>query len=132
LRNPSRVHGGSAFGPKPRTYQIKVNKKVRRLARKSVLSQKVTAGNFMVIDSFNLENGKTKEFISILDNLKLRDKKLTILTAEMSEKLWLSSRNVRNIAVLPAQSASTYDLLDCKTLLIDKAGVEALNKQLSN
>ncbi|NOZ07465.1 MAG: 50S ribosomal protein L4 [FCB group bacterium] len=132
LRSPSRVHGGAAFGPKPRKYQVKVNKKVRRLARKSVLSQKLADSSLRVIDNLALESSKTKTFLTILNNLKLDNQKVTILTADVSDNLWLSSRNVKNIAVLRAESASTYDLLDCQTLLIDKAGIEALNKQLAN
>ena len=76
IRNPSRVHGSKAFGPKPHKYQKKVNRKVKILARKSILSQKVLDNNFIVIDEFSLESPKTKEFSSILTNLKIENKKI--------------------------------------------------------
>lgn len=131
-RNPSRVHGGAAFGPKPRDYSMKVNRKVRRLARRSVLSQKVIDGALVVIDSFDVSTPKTKEFLLILDKLKMTGKKVTVLANEITDNIWLSSRNIRHLSVLPADSASTYDLLDNHVLLVDKAGIEALNTQLAN
>ena len=131
LRNPSRVHGSKAFGPKPHKYQKKVNAKVKIFARKSILSKKVLENNFMVIDEFSLESPKTKEFISILKNLKIENKKVTILADQVSENLFFGARNIKNICVIPATSASAYDLLDNHILLADLAGIKALNKQLS-
>ncbi|MBC8213993.1 MAG: 50S ribosomal protein L4 [Candidatus Marinimicrobia bacterium] len=132
LRNPARVHGAAAFGPKPRSYNVKINRKVRQLARKSVLSDKVASGNLMVLDNLNVETPKTKDFTAILDSLKLSDTKITIMVADMSENLWLSVRNLKNVYIVPATSASTYDMLDCQKLLIDKAGIEIINTQLAN
>jgi len=94
-----------------------VNKKVRQLARRSVLSQKVSENNFIVIDNILPETPKTK--------------KVTVLTDTMEENLYLGSRNIKNICVVPVQSASTYDLLDCQMILANEASVEILNKQLS-
>ncbi len=132
LRNPSRVHGSKAFGPKPHKYEKKINKKVKQLARKSVLSQKVSEKNFFVLDELSLETPKTNEFASILKNLNITEKRVTILTDKLEENLYLGSRNIKNICVVPAGSASTYDLLDCQLILSDLAGVEILNSQLSN
>ena len=132
LRNPSRVGGSKAFGPKPHKYEKKVNRKVKLLARKSILSKKVLDNNFMVIDEFSLESTKTKEFASILKNLKIENKKVTILANEISENLFFGTRNIKNICVISATSASAYDLLDNHIILADLAGVEALNKQLAN
>ena len=132
IRNPSRVHGSKAFGPKPHKYEKKVNRKVKLLARKSILSKKVLDNNFMVIDEFSLESTKTKEFASILKNLKIENKKVTILANEISENLFFGTRNIKNICVISATSASAYDLLDNHIILADLAGVEALNKQLAN
>ena len=131
-RNPSRVHGGSALGPKPHKYEKKVNKKVRKIARKSVLSQKVSSGNFMVVSDFELELPKTKQFNQVLDNLKLNGKKVTILSGEVGDNLFLGSRNVKNVNVIPAKTASTFDLLDCQVLVVDVAGAESLNAQLAD
>ena len=131
IRNPSRVHGSKAFGPKPHKYTKKVNKKVKLLARKSVLSQKVSENSFMVLDNIIQESPKTSEFNNLLKNFKLTGKKVIILTDSMEENLYLGSRNIKNICVIPVQSASTYDLLDCQMILANEASVEILNKQLS-
>jgi large subunit ribosomal protein L4 len=132
IRNPSRVHGSKAFGPEPHKYEKKVNKKVKQIARRSVLSQKVSENNFMVLDNVVPESSKTSEFSGILKNLNLSKKKVTILTDKMEDKLYLGSRNIKNICVVPVQSASAYDLLDCQLILADVASVEILNNQLSN
>jgi len=131
IRNPSRVHGSKAFGPKPHKYDKKVNKKVRQLARRSVLSQKVSENNFIVIDNILPETPKTSEFFGLLKNFNLTGEKVTVLTDTMEENLYLGSRNIKNICVVPVESASTYDLLDCQMILANEASVEILNKQLS-
>ena len=131
IRNPSRVHGSKAFGPKPHKYDKKVNKKVKQLARRSVLSQKVSENNFIVIDNILPETPKTSEFSGLLKNFNLTGEKVTVLTDTMEENLYLGSRNIKNICVVPVQSASTYDLLDCQMILANEASVEILNKQLS-
>ena len=131
IRNPSRVHGSKAFGPKPHNYDKKVNKKVRQLARRSVLSQKVSKNSFIVLDNIFPETPKTSEFTSLLKNFNLTEKKITVLTDSMEENLYLGSRNIKNICVVPVQSASAYDLLDCQMILANEASVEILNKQLS-
>ena len=131
IRNPSRVHGSKAFGPKPHKYDKKVNKKVRQLARRSVLSQKVSENNFIVLDNILPETPKTSEFSGLLKNFNLTGEKVTVLTDTMEENLYLGSRNIKNICVVPVESASTYDLLDCQMILANEASVEILNKQLS-
>ena len=132
IRNPSRVHGSKAFGPKPHKYKKKANKKVKQLARRSVLSQKVAQNNFIVLDNVVPGSPKTSEFFGILKKLNLSDKKVTILAGEMEDNLYFGSRNIKNICVVPAHSASTYDLLDCQLILADVESVEILNNQLSN
>ena len=131
IRNPSRVHGSKAFGPKPHRYEKKVNKKVKQLARRSILSQKISEMNFMIVDNIVPESPKTSEFAGILKNLKLSGKKVTVLTSKIEENLYLGSKNIKNICVVPARSASAYDLLDCQMILADEASVEILNNQLS-
>ena len=129
-RNPSRVHGSKAFGPKPHKYSKKVNRKVKVLARKSILSKKVLDNSFMVIDDLSLESCKTKEFVSILKNLKIDDKKITILMEEVSENLFYGSRNIKNLCVIQADSASAYDLLDNNIILSDDRGtIFNINKE---
>jgi len=131
IRNPSRVHGSKAFGPKPHKYNKKINKKVRQLARKSVLSQKVLDNSVIVVDNIIPETAKTKEFYEIIKNLKISDKKITVLTDVIEENLYLGSRNLKNLCVVPVNSASTYDLIDCQVLLISESSINILNKQLS-
>ena len=86
----------------------------------------------MVIEDFSLESSKTKDFLAILKNLKIQDRKITILVDEVSENLLLGSRNIKNICVIPATSASAYDLIDNQLILADLASIESLNKQLAN
>ena len=131
IRNPSRVHGSKAFGPKPHKYSKKINRKVKVLARKSILSKKVLENNFMVIDEFLLNSPKTKEFISILKNFKIENKRVTILSNKISENLFFGSRNIKNLCVIQALSASAYDLLDNHIILADLESVKLLNNKLA-
>ena len=131
IRNPARVHGGSAFGPKPKKYNKSVNKKVKQLARKSVLSQKVLSNDLIVVEDFTLNSKKTKDFIQILNNLSIQDKKNAIMLGDVSDNIHLSSRNIKGTIIFSAASASTYDLLDCQKLIFDLDGIEKLNNQLS-
>tara|TARA_X000001036_G_C20530877_1_gene746172 strand:+ start:225 stop:857 length:633 start_codon:yes stop_codon:yes gene_type:complete len=130
-RNPARVHGGAAFGPKPRKYNKSVNKKVKQLARKSVLSQKVLTNDLIVVDSFDLDSAKTKDFISVLQNLSVDGKKNSIMLGDVTDNIHLSSRNIKGTIVFSALNSSTYDLLDCQKLIFDLDGIEKLNNQLS-
>jgi len=130
LRNPSRVHGSKAFGPKPHGYEKKVNRKVKVLARKSVLSKKYFNKNLIVIEDFSFKSMKTKEAVSVLSNLDLLEKKVTILVDEITDNLFYSMRNIKGICVVSAVAASTYDLLDNNIILADLAGIKSLNDRL--
>lgn len=99
---------------------------------KSIISLKISEDNFMILDNIVLGFPKTSEFVGILKNLKLDGKKVTVLIDKMDDNLYLGSRNIKNICVVPAQSASAYDLLDCQMILADEASVKILNDQLSN
>ena len=130
IRSPIWKGGGTVFGPEPHGYDTKMPKKMRRLARRSVLSDRMSAGDLLVVDEIVVSKGKTKEFIEILKALSLEGKKLTILVAGENEKLFLAARNIPNIYVVVSTFASTYDLLDCEMLLFDKAGLALLNDSL--
>ena len=130
-RNPARVHGGSAFGPKPRTYNLKINKKVRSVARRSALSIKVANDTFKVLDDLKMNEIKTKNFIETLDKLQLSDKKIIIVSNEYCENLYLSSRNLEKVNLVNVKSFSTYDIMNSNYLVIDKDSVEYLNKNLA-
>tara|TARA_S200000501_G_scaffold245021_1_gene229398 strand:+ start:16764 stop:17393 length:630 start_codon:yes stop_codon:yes gene_type:complete len=129
-RNPARVHGGSAFGPKPRKYELKLNKKVKTLARKSALSMKVIADSFKVLNDFSMDSIKTKDLHSILKKLDVSDKKILIITNNIDNNFLLSSRNLRNVNLVNVDSFSTYDIINSGYLLIDKNSVDFLNKKL--
>ena len=129
-RNPSRVHGGSAFGPKPRDYNLKVNKKVRLLAKRSILSSKIKSNSYKIIDNFKMSSMKTKEFVQILEALNLGNEKLTMIVGDTDNNLLLSSRNLNNINLVVAEHMSAYDISNSNVLLFDQSGVETLNEKL--
>ena len=129
-RNPARVHGGSAFGPKPRKYELKLNKKVKTLARKSALSMKVIADSFKVLNDFSMDSVKTKDLHNILRKLDVNDKKILIIANNIDNNFLLSSRNLKNVNLVNVDSFSTYDIINSSYLLFDKNSVDCLNKKL--
>ena len=131
-RNPSRVHGGSAFGPKPHKYNVKINKKVKVLAKKSALSLKISSDEYKILDEFKLESNKTKDFIKILKIFELNDSKVTLLTSEKNKNLYYSSRNLEKVNLVHVESFSTYDIINSNFVLFDMSSVEYLNNHLSN
>ncbi len=126
IRSPIWIGGGTIFGPKPRSYRQKLNKKVKKLARKSALSHKAKANQIIVVEDFNLDLPKTKDFENILDALKIKGKKTLLLTHDHQENLYKSGRNINKVSVLEAQKASTYDLLNNQVLLLQKSAVDKL------
>ena len=126
-RNPARVHGGAAFGPKPRKYDVKVNAKVKKIARMSVLSSKLKDKKLLILDKLNIDKPKTKDFLSIISALNLTKKKVTFLIDEIEDNLYLSSRNLFRVNMVESNVASTYDMLDCDMLVLDKKAVEFYN-----
>ena len=131
IRSPIWKGGGVVFGPEPHKYNKKISKKMRQLARRSVLSSKAKNGEIIILEDISISAPKTKDFAEILKKLNLSDKKITILVAGYSDDLFLAVRNIPNIYLVDATSASTYDLLDCETLLFDKAGLSLINNQLT-
>ncbi|MEA2076738.1 MAG: 50S ribosomal protein L4 [Candidatus Marinimicrobia bacterium] len=131
-RSPVWVGGGRAFGPEPHLYTAKLPKKVKRLARRSALSQKLNEKAIMVVDDFKLKEAKTKSLATILDKLGLAGKKLTVLVSEINENLYLSARNIPNVYIVPAERASTYEILDCEMLVVEKSAVKSINEALKD
>ena len=129
-RSPIWKGGGTVFGPDPHEYNKKISKKMRKIARRSVLSSKANNGEIIVLENITVKTPKTNDFAKFLDKLNLLGKKITILVAAYSDDLFLAARNIPNIYLVEATSASTYDLLDCESLLFDKAGLSLINKQL--
>ncbi len=130
-KSPLWRGGGVVFPPTPHKHIKLMPKKMRQLARRSVLSDKVASGSVVVVDQFNLEKPKTKYFINLLSNLKLSDTKLTVLPSVIDNNLEMATRNIPNVFLVKATDASTYDLLDSEVLLFDKAGLTLLNEQLA-
>ena len=131
IRSPLWKGGGTAFGPEPHGYNHKLSKKVSRLARRSVLSNKVAEGKLVVIDDFALSSHKTSDFISVLTKLDLQNKKITLLVTGMDENLDKASRNLRDVYLVDAAKVSTYDIIDCDTLVLDKASMTVLTDILA-
>ncbi|MEN8191223.1 MAG: 50S ribosomal protein L4 [Bacteroidota bacterium] len=125
-RSPIWIGGGTIFGPKPRNYRQKLNKKVKKLARKSALSHKASSNQIMVVEDFNFESPKTKDFESMLDALKITGKKTLLLTHDHQENVYKSGRNVNKVSIIEAANASTYDILNNQVLLLQKSSVEKL------
>tara|TARA_Y100000739_G_C20567642_1_gene446151 strand:- start:490 stop:1116 length:627 start_codon:yes stop_codon:yes gene_type:complete len=131
IRSPLWRGGGTVFGPEPHSYKHKLSKKLSRLARCSALSGKVLDGGLMVIDDFELNNHKTSNLVNILKTLGVENKKITLLVSSNdNENLDMASRNLNNLCLVRASSASTYDLIDCEILIADKESVSALTKVL--
>ena len=130
IRNPSRVHGGTAFGPEPREYNDKVNRKVKSIARKSALSQKIKSKLFKIVDDLSSDSFKTKDFNEILNNLEINNIKLTMIVGDNNRNLYLSCKNLNYINLVSAKNVSTYDIVNSNMLLLDKTSVEFLNESL--
>jgi large subunit ribosomal protein L4 len=127
-RSPLWVGGGTIFGPRPRDYRQDLPKKVVRLARKSAFSHKVKANQLMVVEDFNLESPKTKEFVKILDSLKISGKKTLLLTNGNLTSVYKSGRNIPKVKILEADKASTYDIVNNQVLLLQLGGIDLINK----
>jgi large subunit ribosomal protein L4 len=131
-RSPLWRGGGTVFGPQPHQYEYKLPKKIKRLARRSILSEKLRNKEIIVLNEFSIDAPKTKKTKDLLFNLDVQEKKILILTGSLTENLVLSMRNIPNIALLDAMMASAYDLLDSEIILIDQKGLEMLNDGLAD
>ncbi|HEX2983079.1 MAG TPA: 50S ribosomal protein L4, partial [Ignavibacteriales bacterium] len=127
-RSPLWVGGGTIFGPRPRDYRMSLNKKVAKLARKSALTYKVKGEQLVVVEDFQLEAPKTKEFAGILSALKVSGKKVLFLTDGKQENVYMSGRNIERVKILEANNASAYDILNNQVLVLQKSAVESLTK----
>jgi large subunit ribosomal protein L4 len=132
IRNPLFRGGGRVFGPKPRYYGFKLNKKVKQLARKSALSYKASANNIIVLEDFSLEAPKTKEFLKIGTNLNIPDKKSIFVLPEQNNNIYLSSRNVQGVEVVTAAELNTYKIMKASKLILVESAVDVLQTTLEN
>lgn len=132
IKNPIFRGGGRLFGPKPRNYSFKLNKKVRSLAKRSALSSKAAAGSIMVIEDFTFDMPKTSEFVGLLENLAVDNQKVLLVTGDNDRVLYLSGRNVPKTKVLEAKDVNTYDVLNANKIVLAESSVEKLNSLLTN
>ena len=126
-RAPQWTHGGIVFAPKPRSYSYVLNKKVRRLALKSVLSAKAAEGKIIVVDSIAMDSIKTKAFRGFLDAVNC-DGKAVVITPEVSENVVKSARNIPGVLTTTARILSVYDILNAKYLVIDQAALATIEE----
>lgn len=128
IKNPLFRGGGRVFGPHPRDYSFKLNKKVKRLARKSALTYKAKDNEILVVENFKLDTPKTKEFLNILKGLKIDNKRTLLVLNEKDENIYLSSRNLQKTKVVSADSLNTYDILHANKIVIVENSLKVINE----
>ena len=129
IRAPQWRGGGVVFGPTPRKYTLKMNKKVRKLALKSALSLKFQAGNLIVVDNFNLESNKTKDFVKVMENLKIERKGLFV-DKEFNENLYLANRNIVNTKDIEATGINVLDIMNANKMIVSKDALSKIEEVL--
>lgn len=131
IKSPVFRGGGRVFGPRPRNYSFKLNVKLKRLARKSALTYKAKSENILVLEDFNMETPKTKEFLTILSNLKMNDQKVLVVLGSANDNVYLSARNLQNAKVVTADLLNTYDVLNASKVVLSQSSVEVIEKILN-
>ncbi|GHB51199.1 50S ribosomal protein L4 [Mongoliitalea lutea] len=131
LKSPLFRGGGRVFGPKPRDYSFKLNKKLKQLARKSALSYKVKENSLLVLEGVSFDTPKTKNYIAFLNGLSLADKKTLLVLPEVNKNVYLSSRNLPKAKVVTVDSLNTYELLNADSLVLCEGSVSKLENILS-
>ena len=132
IRAAQWVGGGTVFGPTPRDYSVKVNRKVRRLGLRSVLSAKVLRNELTVVDKIEIKDAKTKLFAKVLDDLKVSEKKTLVVVGSVDEKIALASRNIKNAYLTTADHASVLDIASYKNLVLTLDAVKYFEEGLAN
>ena len=128
IKNPLFRGGGRVFGPRPRSYDFKVNKKVKRLARKSALSYMAKDKNIIVLEDFNFDIPKTKSYTELLSNFDLLDNKTVLVLAESNKNIFLSSRNLKKARVVLASELNTYDVMNANKLMLMESSINIIEK----
>ena len=131
INSPLLKGGGRVFGPKPRDYSFKLNKKVKNLARKSALAYKAQENAIIVVEDFNLEAPKTKEFLNIAKNLKVDGKKTLVVLPEVNKNVYLSARNVQKAEVMTASALNTYKVLNADVLVVAESSLKSIDSILN-
>ncbi|WP_300924008.1 50S ribosomal protein L4 [uncultured Muribaculum sp.] len=128
INSPVLVGGGRVFGPRPRDYRFKLNKKVKSLARKSALTYKVQDSQLIVVEDFNFEAPKTKDFINIAKNLKVDGKKVLVVLPSDNKNVTLSARNVPNAKTMVASDLNTYAIMNSNAVILTESSLDCVNK----
>ena len=131
INSPLLKGGGRVFGPKPRDYGFKLNKKVKVLARKSALSYKVQENALVVVEDFTMESPKTKDFVNIAKNLKVDGKKVLLLLPEVNKNVYLSARNLQKAEVMTASALNSYKVLNADVLVVTENSLKAIDAVLN-
>jgi len=132
ITSPLFRGGGNTFGPRPRNYHFKLNKKVKRLARKSALSYKAKNNQLLVLDNLNFDSPRTKDYISMTTNLKINEKKTLVVLPEQNKNVYLSSRNLKNNKVIIVSELTTYDIMNASTVLFVESSLDMLQNKILN
>lgn len=127
IKSPTMVGGGRIFGPRPRDYHFKLNKKVKSLARKSALSYKAQENAIVVVEDFTFETPKTKDFLAMTKGLQVADKKLVLVLPEQNKSVYLSARNLEKTSVVTVPELNTFKVLDAKCLVLTEASLAVIN-----
>ncbi len=128
IKNPLLRGGGRMFGPRPRDYGFKLNKKVKQLAKKSALSYKAKDKNILIIEDIDFQAPKTKEFVNFQNNLKINEKKSLLVLSNKNKNIYLSARNLKRSKVLTVSELTTYDVLNSETLVLTESSIDRINK----
>ena len=128
INSPVLVGGGRVFGPRPRDYRFKLNKKLKALARRSALTFKAQDNEIVVVEDFSFEAPKTKEFVNFTKNLKLEGKKILLVLADQNKNVYLSARNVEGANIITASDVNTYTILNNKAVVLTESSVAVINQ----
>jgi large subunit ribosomal protein L4 len=131
MKSPLFIGGGRVFGPRPRDYSFKLNKKVKALARISALSYKAKENAITVLEDFNFEAPKTKNYVDLMKNLKMDDKKTLLVLGDTNKNVYLSSRNLQGTKVVKASDLNTYDILNAENLILAESSVKVIETILN-
>ena len=130
IKSPILVGGARFLGPKPRDYSFKLNKKVKVLARKSALAYKAKDNQIIVVEDFNFETPKTKDFIALTKSLQVADKKVVLVLSDQNKNVYLSARNLERVKVVTASEINAYTILNCSSLVLAESSVAVIDKLL--
>jgi large subunit ribosomal protein L4 len=131
MKSPLFIGGGRVFGPRPRDYSFKINKKVKSLARVSALTYKAKDNAIIVLEDFNFEAPKTKNYVELMKNLNLSDKKTLLVVGDTNKNVYLSSRNIQGSKVVKASDLNTYDILNAENLVLAESSVKVIETILN-